>query len=68
MVAELPAADLADLVNQLTLQEAATVMTMLAVPRAIELFDQPTLQRRSATLEQIDPGRAGQILEGLSSD
>lgn len=68
VVAELPAADLADLVNQLTLQEAATVMTMLAVPRAIEVFDQPTLQRRSAILEQMDPARAGQILEGLSAD
>jgi len=68
VVAELPGADVADLVNQLTLQEAATVMTMLAVPRAIEVFDQPTLQRRSAILEQIDPGRAGQILEGLSAD
>ena len=68
MVAELPAADVADLVNQLTLQEAATVMAMLAVPRAIEVFDQPTLERRSAILVQIDPGRAGQILEGLSAD
>jgi magnesium transporter len=67
-VGELPAADLADLVNQLTLQEAATVMAMLAVPRAIEVFDQPSLQRRSAILEQIEPGRAGQILEGLSAD
>src|SRR5207247_11373972 len=68
VVAELPGADVADLVNQLTLQEAATVMTMLAVPRAIEAFAQPTLDRRSAILEQLDPGRAGQIVEGLSAD
>jgi magnesium transporter len=68
VVAELPPADLADLVNQLRLQEAASVMTMLAVPRAVEVFDQPTLQRRSAILEHMEPGRAGQILEGLSAD
>jgi magnesium transporter len=68
VVAELPAADLADLVNQLTLQEAATVMTMLPVPRAVEVFDQPTCHRRSAILERMEPGRAGQILEGLSAD
>ena len=68
VVAELPPADLADLVNQVRLQEAASVMTMLAVPRAIEVFDQPTLQRRSAILEHMEPGRAGQILEGLSAD
>jgi magnesium transporter len=68
VVGELPPADLADLVNQLTLQEAATVMTMLPVPRAVEVFDQPTFHRRSAILERLDPARAGQILEGLSAD
>jgi Mg/Co/Ni transporter MgtE len=41
VVGDMPPADLADLVNELTLQEAASVMTMLAVPRAIEVFDQP---------------------------
>jgi magnesium transporter len=68
VVGELPPADLADLVNQLTLQEAATVMTMLPVPRAVEVFDQPTFHRRSAILERLDPARAGQIIEGLSAD
>jgi magnesium transporter len=43
-------------------------MSMLSVPRAVEVFDQPTLNRRSAILEQMDPGRAAQVLEGLSSD
>jgi hypothetical protein len=43
VVAELQPADVADLVNQLTRQEAAAVMSMLAVPRAIEVCDQPTL-------------------------
>ncbi|HSD65280.1 MAG TPA: magnesium transporter [Vicinamibacteria bacterium] len=68
VVAELQPADVADLVNQLTRQEAASVMSMLAVARAVEVCDQPTLHRRSAILEQMDPGRAGQILEGLSAD
>ncbi len=68
VVAELQPADVADLVNQLTRQEAAAVMSMLAVPRAVEVCDQPTLRRRSAILVQMDPARAGQILEGLSAD
>jgi magnesium transporter len=68
VVGDMPPADLADLVNELTLQEAASVMTMLAVPRAIEVFDQPTLHRRSAIIAQLDPGRAAAILEGLSAD
>jgi len=68
VVAELPAADVADLVNQLTRQEAAAVMSMLSVTRAVDVVDQPTLSRRSAILEQVEPGRAAQILEGLSAD
>lgn len=68
VVAELRPADVADLLNQLTLQEAASVISMLSIARGIEVFDQPTLQRRSAILEQVEPGRAGQILEGLSAD
>ncbi len=68
VVAELQPADIADLVNQLTRQEAASVMIMLPVARAVEVFDQPTLNRRSAILEEIDPSRAAQILDGLSAD
>ncbi len=67
-VAELPAADLADLVSQLRLQEAAAVMSMLPPPRAVEVLDQPTLRRRSAILEKLEPGRASQLLEALSAD
>jgi magnesium transporter len=67
-VADLPAADVVDLLNHLTLIEAATVVTMLPIARCIELFDQPTMRRRGAILEQIDPGRSAQILEGLSAD
>ena len=68
VVADLPAADVVDLVNQLTLQEAASVLSMLSIPRAIEVCDQPTLQRRPAIFEKLDPARAAQILEGLSAD
>lgn len=67
-VADLPAADLAELLNQLTLAEAAAVISMLPIQRAIEACDQPTMRRRSAILEQLEPARAGQILTGLSAD
>jgi magnesium transporter len=67
-VADLPAADLADLLNQLTLAEAAAVVSHLSVSRAVDIFDEPTLGRRGAILEQIDPTRAADILEGLSAD
>lgn len=67
-VADLPPADLADLVNQLTLVEAATVFTMVSTARAIEVLDEPTLRRRAAILEKLDPARAAQVLGGLSAD
>ena len=68
MVSELPAADLAELINQLTLAEAATVVSMLPVARAIEICDQPTMRRRAAILEQLEPARVAEILTGLSAD
>jgi magnesium transporter len=67
-LAHLDAADLAELLNQLTLVEAATVVSLLPIPRAIELCDQPVMRRRAAILEQLEPERVGAILEGLSAD
>jgi magnesium transporter len=67
-VADLPAADLAELVNELTLAEAASVLSMLPVPRAVEICDQPTMRRRAAILEQLEPNRVVDILTGLAAD
>ncbi|HET9478499.1 MAG TPA: magnesium transporter [Pyrinomonadaceae bacterium] len=67
-VADLPPADLADLLNQLRLNEAAAIVSMLSLARCIELFDQPTMRRRAAIIEQLEPSRAAAILEELSAD
>ncbi len=67
-VADLPAPDLADLVNQLSRAEAAIVIMALPLPQAIELCNQPTLRRRGAILEQLEPDRAARILDELSAD
>ena len=67
-VADLEAADLADLLNQLTIAEAASVLSMLPVARAVELCDQPTMRRRAAILEKLEPERVAEILSGLSAD
>jgi magnesium transporter len=68
LVSDLAPADLADLLNQLTLVEAATVVSMLPGQRVIELFDNPTMRRRAAILEQLEPERSAQLLAGLSAD
>src|SRR5574341_1086682 len=67
-VAELPAPDTAELLNQLTLQEAASVMSMVPIPQAAQILDQPTLRRRGAIVEELEPGRAAKLVEALSSD
>lgn len=68
MVSDLAPADLAELFNQLTVPEAAAVVTMLPVTRTIEVFDQPTMRRRAAILEELEPTHGAQILAGLSAD
>ena len=67
-VSDLRAEDLVELLNQLKIVEAAAVLTMLPFSRAIELFDQPTMTRRPAILEKLDPVRAAHIIEGLAAD
>ncbi|HEY7184382.1 MAG TPA: magnesium transporter [Blastocatellia bacterium] len=67
-VADLHPEDLVELLNQLKLIEASTVVMMLPAQRVIELFDQPTMTRRGAILEKLDPARAAQVIEGLSAD
>jgi magnesium transporter len=67
-VTDLPPADLAELLNQLRLAEAAAIVSMLPLARCIELFDQPTMRRRAAILEHLEPARAAAILEELSAD
>jgi magnesium transporter len=68
VVADMPAADLAELLNELTVVEAATVISMISIPRAVQVFDQPTLQRRAAILEHLEPTRAAHVLEGMAAD
>ena len=67
-LAHLAAADLAELINQLSLAEAAAVVSLLPVSRIIEICDQPTMRRRAAIFEQLEPERVARILEGLSAD
>jgi magnesium transporter len=67
-VSDLPPEDLAELLNQLHLNEAAAIVSMLPLQRCIELCDQPTMRRRAAILEQLEPSRVAAILEGLSAD
>ena len=48
VVSDLPPADIADLVNQLNLVEAATVILMLHTARAVEVCDHESNAERAA--------------------
>jgi len=68
VVADLAPVDLAELLNQIKIVDAATIASVLPAARVVEVFDQPTFRRRAAILEHMLPARAAQILEGLSAD
>ncbi len=65
---ELRDADIVEVLNHLTVPEAAHALGHLPLPLAIRLCDVPDLRRRPTILEQLEPVQAAAILEGLSSD
>jgi magnesium transporter len=68
-VADLLPEDLAELLNQLRiLPKRRPSFRCCRSQRCIELCDQPTMRRRAAILEQLEPSRVAAILEGLSAD
>ena len=69
MLAALRVPDVAEVLNAVpSLEEAAEVLTLVPVERAIDVCDQPTLQRRGALLEQLPPELAAKLLDGMASD
>jgi magnesium transporter len=69
MLEPLPAADVADVINAVSsLGEAAEVLELLPLPRAIAVAEQAGLRRRSALIEQLPHELAAKILEGMASD
>ena len=67
-VADVAAADLVELLNQLTRQEASAIISMLPAPRAVEILEQPELHRRSELVSHLDPDRAARLLEEMAAD
>src|SRR5438270_8641069 len=67
-LAELRPADIADLLNDLTVAEAAEVLTLLPQSRAVDVCRQPTLRRRGALLGQLEPDFAAGLLNAVEAD
>lgn len=65
----LPSPDLAEVLNAVpSLGEAAEMLALLPVDKAIQVCDQPTLRRRSRLIEQVEPELAAKLLEGMAAD
>ena len=67
-VFELRDADIADVLNQLSVVEAAHTLKHLPLPLAVRLCDHAEVRRRGMILEQFEPQEAARIIENLSSD
>jgi magnesium transporter len=61
-------ADIAEALNELPLAAAARVVGALPFDRAVQVFDEPQLQRRGEIVAQLDPVRAAPLVEAMSSD
>src|SRR4051794_18923955 len=68
-IGELRSPDVADVLNAVpSLGEAAEVLSLIPLDRAIAVCNEPSLRRRSALLEQVPPDLAAKLLEGMASD
>jgi magnesium transporter len=61
-------ADVAEALNQLPVEAAARVVSALPFELAVQLLDEPELDRRGDIFELLDARRAVPLVEALSSD
>jgi magnesium transporter len=66
---ELRPPDIAEALKELPPEAAAKVMASLPFDLAVQVFDEPELNRhRCAIIQHIDPRRVGLLIEAMSSD
>ena len=66
---ELRAADIAEALKELPPEAAAKVMASLSFDLAVQVFDEPELNRhRCAIIQRIPPQKVGPLIEAMSSD
>ncbi|CBI76780.1 Mg2+ transport protein [Bartonella clarridgeiae 73] len=61
-------ADSIDIINDLNIMERVTILSLLPLDYAIELFDKPELEKPAAILELLPVNLAVEILDGMSAD
>ncbi|WP_455477246.1 magnesium transporter [Bartonella sp. B41] len=61
-------ADSIDIINDLDIMERVTVLSLLPLDYAVELFDKPELKQPAAILDLLPINRSVEILDGMSAD
>jgi magnesium transporter len=66
--ADLRAVDIAEALNHLPVEAASRVVGALPFELAVQLFDEPELERRGDIVEQLQVGVAAPLVDALSAD
>jgi Mg/Co/Ni transporter MgtE len=66
--ADLRAVDIAEALNHLPVEAAARVVGALPFELAVQLFDEPELERRGDIVEQLQVSVAAPLVDALSAD
>ncbi|MGH7554009.1 MAG: magnesium transporter [Longimicrobiales bacterium] len=65
---KLRTADIAELLNTLAPEAAARVISAIPFDYAVQLFDEPELERRGEIFSRLEPGTAAALIEAMSAD
>ncbi len=68
LVAPLRGADIAELVNQLSPQRAARVLANLPFDAAVDVMNEPELDRRHDIVQRMNKGVAGALVSAMAPD
>ncbi len=66
--ADLRPADIAEALNELPEEAAARIVAALPFHRAVEVFDEPELERRGDIVAKLAQDRATALVDGMSAD
>src|SRR5574338_142898 len=66
--AELRPADIVEALNELPEEAAARIVAALPFHRAVEVFDEPELERRGDIVAKLAQDRATALVDGMSAD
>jgi magnesium transporter len=66
--ADLRPADIVEALNQLPEEAAARIVAALPFHRAVEVFDEPELERRGDIIAKLEQEKAASLLDAMSAD